>query len=237
MNYLFLRGLARNTKHWHGFEKRFDTEVILLDSVGNGEKNTQTSPMNVSYQTDILRNEFLKNRKNQTEWTLVSISLGGMIALDWISRYPNDFSRVFIINTSTSDVLLPWQRFDLKTFLKLPVLIWASPATQEKTILELTINKQEINQQMINKNLNVFKKTSTSNFLRQLISAGLFKSPQKISDNVVFISSENDRLVSSLASKKLALKYQKPSHVHHHAGHDLPLDDPDWLEQIIKSYL
>lgn len=54
---------------------------------------------------------------------------------------------------------------------------------------------------------------------------------------MLLIASEQDRLVNVACSKTLASRWQIPLSLHPDAGHDLPLDDPDWLyEQIHHFY-
>ena len=233
MNYLLLRGLARNSKHWHGLDKGLSGEVILLDTIGNGTKSDLSSPLQISSHTEILRDEFYKLRKHQEDWTIVGLSLGGMIALDWVSRFPNDFKKSFIINSSTNDVLYPWQRFDLFTFLKLPFLIFSNRANQEKTILSLTLNLKNVNSDLIDSNLAIGEVTTRLNLIKQLISAAFFHSPEKIDIPLYFICSERDRLVNYKASLNLAKKYNSKVFIHPTAGHDIPLDDPNWLLKTI----
>ena len=43
------------------------------------------------------------------------------------------------------------------------------------------------------------------------------------------LASNGDRLCSPIASRRLAARLGAPLHVHPTAGHDLPLDDPDWV--------
>jgi hypothetical protein len=43
--------------------------------------------------------------------------------------------------------------------------------------------------------------------------------------------------VSPACSQTLANKWQVPCLVHNQAGHDLPLDDGDWVLRAIAQYL
>jgi len=51
---------------------------------------------------------------------------------------------------------------------------------------------------------------------------------------VLFVS-ENDHFVSSSCSKNLAKSWGCELHIHPWAGHDLPLDDPDWIIEHLRQ--
>lgn len=237
MNYVFIRGLARNKEHWYGFEKRFylGSHVIMLDIPGNGELNQLTSPLTIKECTNFLRKQFLSLKKDET-YTLVGISLGGMIATDWLNRFEDDFEKVIVINMSAKNLALPWQRFHFKMFLQIPFLLFSNERKIEKSILNTTLNMKKPDNQLLEKALLILKhfKTSKINLFRQLIAASQFHFPLDIkSQKMIVIFSENDRLVSSISSKKIIQKLKCRYFIHQHAGHDLPLDDPEWLFQII----
>jgi pimeloyl-ACP methyl ester carboxylesterase len=237
MNYVFIRGLARNKHHWYGFEKRFDSSshVIMLDIPGNGEFFKQISNLSIEENTDFLRKQFLK-LKMDGPYILVGISLGGMIAIDWLNRYALDFEQVIAINISAKNLAFPWQRFNWKLFFKIPRLIFASDVEVELTILKATLNLKTVDTALLDQALNISDKykTSTMNFLRQIIAASRFHFPDEVNaKKLIIIYSENDRLVNSISSKKVVEKLNCRYFVHTLAGHDLPLDDSEWLKTTI----
>lgn len=239
MNYVFVRGLARNKLHWYGFEASFQSHghVIMLDIPGNGEYYQENSKLSIEENTEILRKQFL-HLKNAGPYTLVGISLGGMIAIDWLNRYANDFEEVVAINISAKNLAKPWQRFDWKLFLKIPALFLASARETELTILKATLNLQKIDSGLLEKAINISAKYKTSkiNFFRQIFAASRFCFPVEIKTNkLTIIYSENDRLVSSRSSKKIIEKLHCRHYIHPSAGHDLPLDDPQWLKITIAD--
>jgi alpha-beta hydrolase superfamily lysophospholipase len=46
---------------------------------------------------------------------------------------------------------------------------------------------------------------------------------------VLVLNGAADRLVDPRCSRALAARWGAELHVHPHAGHDLPLDEPEWL--------
>jgi pimeloyl-ACP methyl ester carboxylesterase len=243
MNYLFLRGLARHQGHWHGFTDRFNdqNQILCIDIPGNGEFEAMDSNLSMLDNLEFVRTKFIERKNNnETPWTLIGISMGGMIALLWQFHYPDEFKNIFVINSSAANLIGPWKRFSINTFLSLPKLIFKNPYIQEESILKLTLNLKEVDRELINKNLNFsYNRTTIRNFYRQLICASKFNLPkieQKNQNPFTIISSKKDRLVHFSASEKIGLRLNAPVYTHPKAGHDLPLDDGHWLfETIINS--
>ena len=75
------------------------------------------------------------------------------------------------------------------------------------------------------------------NVLGQIIAAAKFKAPENISQNLLFLVSQQDRLVNFNCSLQMAKFYQCPYILHQSAGHDLPLDDPQWLALKIREWI
>ena len=243
MNFLFLRGLARHQGHWYGFEKRFKTEtnqILLIDLPGNGEFAHLNSPTSIEESMNFARAQWISRKMGDNgPWFLISISMGGMVALSWLSQYKDDFEKIFVINSSTSDVVMPWERFNLNTFLKLPQLLLSKPENVERKILELTLSKRLVNLALVNDALKFkFMVTSKKNFLRQLYASSKFTLPNNLeSSRLLFICGDKDHLVNPKASKNMAIKTQSKIVVNDEAGHDLPLDDSEWLFSVISSSL
>ena len=242
MNYLLIRGLARHQGHWHQFPELLKTnsnQVVCIDTKGNGEFAHIISPHNLTENTEFIREKWLALKKNHEPWTIISISMGGMIAMDWCSKYPDDFKKFFVINTSAANIVPPWKRFSLEIFFKLPKLIFSNRKIQEEEILKITLHKKMIAEELVNSQLNfIWQNTSKLNFFRQLISASLFRLP-KIKDTrkLVFIVGLRDQLVSPSATIKIASYYKTKLITANELGHDIPLDDAEWLFKTISDQI
>jgi pimeloyl-ACP methyl ester carboxylesterase len=239
---LLLRGLGRSGKHWHSFPeqlKEIDLEVYSLDLPGNGELSKVESPRAISAYTDITRLKYLKIEKGDSPKILIAISLGGMVALDWLSRYPLDFDHVFVINSSAKDIIPIYKRFNLSMLKNFKTVFLASPYFKEKAILEFTLSIKKVDDDLIYSNIeSEDKTTSFKNYFNQIFSASKFSLP-KISDTkkLHIITSKGDKLVSYQASKNISTFYNCSIDIHPNAGHDLPLDDSKWLITVLKLYL
>ena len=157
--------------------------------------------------------------------------MGAMVAMEWEKQY-SDFHKMFLINTSSSDIGSPFKRLSLKVLKNIPkILFTGDPSRAEKTILELTTELTDVNESLVNKWKEIALKypISKRNFIRQLYAAAKFRSPKHLDITPTFLAATNDNLADFNSSKKLAKKYNSQIFIHESAGHDLPLDDPDWI--------
>jgi pimeloyl-ACP methyl ester carboxylesterase len=267
-HWLLLRGLGRDKRHWGAFIKQFERvfshdTVSVIDTCGNGDFATLKSPLLISEYTEHCR---LQTLKCSSEFHLVALSLGGMIALDWAKRYPEEILSLTLINSSAAN-LTPWySRINLRTLQKLFIrlLTQRHPQKIEYSILKATSNqfisfsKIGISNPIVSNNMNVRpskkyplniiitlnnwtqyrhqQSTSTINLIRQLLAAARFKVSTLTKIVPLILTSKNDKLVSTLASLDLHKQLGGELSTHPDAGHDLPLDDAYWVIAQIQQY-
>lgn len=240
--WLFLRGLSREQAHWGDFPERCRQQLgwhcLHLDLPGFGFENHRPSPLSIAGIRADLQQRLAAT--GDEPMGLVSLSLGGMVALDWLATEPNRFSHSVLINSSSADCP-PYHRLRLANLWPmLHGLSSRSVKVQERNILSMVSNRADTSRDLeqwcqIRQQRPVLKQ----NVLRQLLAAARFRSPARraIARPPLFIASRGDRMVSWHCSEKLARKYQSPLLLHDSAGHDLPLDDPDWLmRQLAEQF-
>ncbi|WP_448563393.1 alpha/beta fold hydrolase [Thalassotalea ganghwensis] len=245
--WVLIRGLGRDARHWGVFLKDFTNavngdHVVTLDTLGNGRFAEEKSPLTINQFTEHCRQQL----SNALELTpdhrvhLVALSLGGMIALDWAQRYPDEIDSLTLINTSVAN-LTPWyQRIQLSSLSQLikAVFINNKPLAVERVVLALTSNQQASPHPMLNEWVALREHTATSrkNLLRQLIAASRFSLRSPITAKMLIICSPKDKLVAHQASLDLHQRINSHLVTHPWAGHDIALDDPDWLiAQLIET--
>ncbi len=242
--WIFLRGLTRGNIHWAKFPEIFkahcpDAEMEFLEIPGNGFLSEENSPVAVKSLIESLRSQS-KFVKNHQSFNICGISLGGMAAMKWAEKFPEEIASISIINSSLSQYssydkrLLPE---NYETLLK--TLFLTNTYEQEENILKITSNKFE----QTKYNLESFAAFSLEhqvtklNFLRQIILAKSVYIETIPLIPFKVISSKNDRLVDSTCSDLIALKLGGTQFIHPTAGHDLPLDEPEWLSEILVKNL
>ncbi|MCO4793668.1 MAG: alpha/beta hydrolase, partial [Bacteriovoracaceae bacterium] len=143
-NWILVRGLSRQTKHWGSFPDKLQEttghNVFRLELPGVGIKNDIQAKSSIRKNVEHLREELqaLKS-ENPGEWGIIAVSLGGMIAMDWCSTFPDDFKHMVVLNSSAGNLSSPFKRlqpFALKTILSL--FFKGDLEYREKKVLELT---------------------------------------------------------------------------------------------------
>jgi len=240
--YLF-RGLIREAAHWGDFldylQKGYpDAKISTIDIPGAGEYFRTPSPLSIREMVEQMRLSFKAKMQIGEENILVAISLGGMIAANWMENHQEDFHRCILINTSYNDYSPLYDRLKpsaLLYLLKVPTL---KGREKEAHILKLVSN----NSDRFHSTLDLWDKVQKSrpvslkNTIRQLVAGARFSSHGfKPKIPVLILTATNDRMVSAHCSENIAKAWKAPIYHHPTAGHDLSADDPEWIVERIKE--
>ncbi|GAB1259460.1 alpha/beta fold hydrolase [Aurantivibrio plasticivorans] len=244
--WVFLRGLARDQRHWGTFPQLFcqnvgNVNVLCCDLPGAGKLSHLKSPSNISAIVDLIRDHYkshlLDEEQRRKKVNILAVSLGGMVAADWMKRYSHEIACAVIINSSSR--LNPiWQRLELSNFLKLLLIRPSRFAAREKRIIETISNNPDIYPDLTEDwiQFQIENPLPFNTILKQLIAAAKFK-PPAITQPTLLLASRKDRLVNPACSVKLAEHWNMPLRWHPTAGHDLTTDDPSWVVDKIVNWM
>ncbi|MFA7552624.1 MAG: alpha/beta hydrolase [Spongiibacteraceae bacterium] len=241
-HWILLRGLAREQQHWGDFVERSqrvfpDRQFYCLDLPGCGEWFKISSPLTIQAIRQHLQQQIISNNISEP-FGVIGLSLGGMVALDWLEKDEQCLAAV-IINTSSNDFPLHWRLQPKILWRGLAALLSPSAKTRETNILAMSSRQHRYNSIVINQWVDIQRQrpVSASTMLRQLIAASRFSAPKSIPNKYgLVLYSDKDQMVSYRCSKKLAKRFKWPRQCHRHAGHDIPLDDPKWILKQIKRW-
>lgn len=242
-SWIFLRGLTRGRGHWGDFvdvyQKSFPQDFVeLLDLPGNGERNKDASPTLIRDYVDDMRTRSQALAEGR-QVHILALSLGGMIAMDWAHRYPDEVKSLQLICTSSGEISKPWERFQPEVLPKVVSLAGANnnPEKFEKEVLKLISNNHERQEQLLSELVAHTRDypVSVTNFFRQIWSASQFVAPQSPRVPTQIFGSWGDHLVSPKCSVALAKRWGLEPRMHPWSGHDIPIDDPQWLIQYMRD--
>ena len=245
-NFLFLRGLTREAGHWGDFLTKLqqaypNAQINTLDLAGSGVFYQQSSPCTIAEITEQLRQLALEKGYLVQKITLLTISLGGMIAWEWMQRYPSDINKAVLINSSLATVNPFYQRLRWQSYAKLVAIVCQSDCYQrELAIIKLISNRVDQHEKIAAEwaEIQRLRPVSRQNALRQIIAAARYApSLEKPTMPVLLLNSLGDRLVSSSCSENISKHWQLPLLTHTWAGHDLCIDDPIWVLEQLRQYL
>lgn len=255
-HWLLLRGLGRDKRHWGEFVSDFEQafagdQVSTLDTCGNGDFAADKCPLNIKEYTEHCRS----HRPGPDQKVhLVALSLGGMIALDWAQRYPDEVASITLINTSAANLtsmikrIYPRALYKLVSALVLDSVWQPNHEAVERTILQVTSNQLTASPPQAPHTLpshplaqwtqfRADQQTTLANLVRQLVAASRFKAKPLNNLKPLILTSRADKLVNCMASADLRKFYDATMAVHPSAGHDLPLDDGAWVIGKVKGWL
>ena len=215
----------------------------MLDLPGTGTEYTRDSPASVAEISDDLRKRFERNGSTGSTGStiIVAVSLGGMVALDWCARYPSDFHKAVVINTSAGDLSRAWERLDWRNYPSvMRAAASSNPRVRERCVVELTINKQDFDREALIARWTDYaceRPVGRATLFRQLFAAARSKLPDTAGVPTLVLGSKGDRLVRPACSERIAEKLKAPLAMHDSGGHDLPFDDAPWVLERIKEFV
>jgi len=245
-NWILLRGLARESGHWGDFvpllQSAFpNARITLLDLPGTGCFYQEKSPSSIKAITDSIRRHALDNGLLQQPVTILALSLGAMVAWEWMRRYPEDICGAVLMNTSFADVSPFYQRLRWQSYRDFIVLATTcNLRKRESEILRLTSNRRTQRKQITNawKKIQTERPISLKNSVRQMIAAASYRAGDiKPRQPVLLLNGLGDRLVAPACSESIHQKWQLELRRHLWAGHDLTLDDGAWVILQLKDWL
>ena len=238
--FVLIRGILREARHWGEFpellQKQYPDALILTPDIpGNGSLSHLTSPNTIAGMTDALRSQIPEH----IPLHLVGLSMGGMIAIDWMARYPEQISSAILINTSLSNFSPFYQRLRWQIYPRAISLIFTAKHKREPVILALTSNNRAHDRELIKdwQRWQHEHPVSGISAINQLLASSIFTLHTIPDPPILIISSTADRLVDYRCSIKLQQNWHKDYQQHDVAGHDLPLDEPHWLLAVIGQWL
>ncbi len=242
--WVLFRGLAREKRHWNDFPEHFTkalptAQLEFLELPGVGEKYNEPAPRDLVSYVEGFREEL--HLKADDKINILTISLGGMIALEWAHRYPTEIDHMVIINSSSADFSPFYDRLlwpNYLTLLRSPFL--KDHFEREMGVLDMTLNLRTDKKALAKAYASYAEEFPMKRmaFVNQLLAAARFKLSQApIKTSMLFLNSLGDRFVHPSCSTKLAQHWNSPLRTHPTAGHDLPVDAGEWVSEMIKSYM
>jgi pimeloyl-ACP methyl ester carboxylesterase len=246
-HWILLRGLMRESRHWGDFPAMLSKvarveNIVAPDLPGNGKLNHLQSSASIEEMVESVRAQ-LKGMQLQPPYSVLALSMGGMVAVAWAEMYPQELQRMVLINTSLAGYSPFYQRLRPENYPSMLLSpLFRSVRQREKRVFRLTSNMARFSGQhesILNQWIRYATENpvSISNALRQLQSAMRYRAKHAPSVPVLLLCSEHDRLVNAKCSIALAEKWHAEIRVHHAAGHDLPLDDGEWVTEQVKGWL
>lgn len=244
MNWVLLRGLMREARHWGTFPAQLqqafpNATIITPDLPGNGRLWRERSPTRIEDMVEHCR-ATLRGLGHTPPYHLLALSLGGMVAKCWSEAHPEEVPAMVLINTSMRPYSPFHHRLRPANYAALiRMALESDPERREETILRLTSARGAVP--------NVLAAwsgyarecpVSRGNALRQLLAAARFRANGPPSTTkVLLLAGNGDRLVNTDCSHVLTRSWRADFAMQTQSGHDLPLDDSEWVVAQVRNWI
>jgi len=173
---------------------------------------------------------------------LLGLSLGGMVAFEWARRHREEVAGAVLINTSLGGCSPPWRRLHPSAVLRLVgAMGTVDPAARERIVFALNSNQPELAEATVERWAALARTHAPlrANVLRQVMAAARYRpAVEAVAPPLLILTSRGDHMVDSSCSRVVAGRLPGAVlQVHPTAGHDLPLDDPQWVLTRIAEWL
>lgn len=241
--WVLIRGMMSEPYHWWDFlpqlQEAFPQHKFHLPHVyGTGPTGRALTSQSVHKNLAYLRQQ-IHASTNQPR-VLLGFSLGGMLALEWAYQHPEEVDAVVLINCSLNKSRFYHRMTPFAFGHIFKMSRQKDSLRRDEMSLEMTTN---LPPERIRELAPHWRQRSEDfpvsplNFFTQLGLATRFPlRAQPPSAPVLILSSGKDRVVHPQCSKDIATAWQLPLHVHEEAGHDLTLNDPQWVVDKLKNW-
>lgn len=243
--WVFLRGIVRQHRHWEDFPERFaaafpEAAVLLPDFPGNGDLHDHESCSSIAEMVEAVRAD-LHGRGLTGPVRLLAVSMGAMVGIEWMRLHPEEIERAVLINTSMPGLSRLGERLRREAWPSiLRSLLFMSQLERERLFVELTSNLYPEPEALARRWAGYAEAAPTSrlNALRQLFAATTWRPPAtRPHEHALLLQSLGDKVVDPVCSTRIADRWRWPLASHPSAGHDLTLDDPDWVIAQVRRWL
>lgn len=242
MHWLLLRGLTREQAHWGEFPAALQSafpghRFHTVDFPGTGVHFREDSPATI----EGIRHRVCRQVNHiPRPFGVIALSMGGMVALDWAQHAEiGEIQQLVMINTSSGFSPF-WQRMRPGAWPSLLRLLSRRELfDRERDLLALTSNRP-VPLTLAKRWYSIQRQrpVSFANAFNQLRAAARFTpTPGRPLPDALLLASRSDPIVHYKCSEALASRWQWTLRLHPDAGHDLPLDEPEWVLAQIRSWL
>lgn len=239
---VMLRGLARNSMHWLGFDQKAADHfrVVTIDARGLGQTSRAMSAFDSIYDLagDVVR---VLDAEQIESAHILGVSLGGMVSMAMGLNYPERASSLIAINSSFAGSTYP--RLSRDAVMVLLRAIAPSPDVY-RDLARLLLGpdaNDEVRQRLASDWLAIDRSMQTSPTLvvKQLIAAFRFRVADdlaQIKKPTLVLFGEGDQFVPNINSRAIARLIPGAELIGiPNGGHELMLDCPaEVLRELIR---
>ena len=245
--WVLLRGLGRESGHWGSFliqfQKQFPkAKIFPCDLPGTGKNLHLKSPASIREMWEFVLAELKQNQITEKPWNIFAVSLGAMVAAFGLSTNAKNLQKIALVNTSFS--ISPfYHRLQPKNYVRfIKIALSLDPKARETEVLKMISQRPEKYESTAKAwgQLSLERPIRTQTLIRQLLAAGRAKTPiisPTESKKILLLRGMKDQMVNPECTLALQKYWNCERRDHPTAGHDLPLDEPEWLLLQLQDWI
>jgi pimeloyl-ACP methyl ester carboxylesterase len=243
---VLLRGLTRDARHWGEFLDMFarsapGCRILAVDLPGTGQAHRTRSPWTIEAMGESVR-ATLRSEGAAPPYRVLAMSMGAMVATSWAARHPEEIGAAVLINTSMRPFSPFWQRLLPRNYVSLARMTTFNLTSYgaESRTLQMTSRLRRQDDELIQV-WAAYKRdrpVAVGSALAQLWACARFLAPRTMPfARALLLTSALDSMVDTRCSIAIANSWDCELRSHPQAGHDLPLDDGQWVIESTLEWL
>ena len=248
VNIYLLRGIGREAAHWSPeFLNRLkmyypSSKLILLDLPGAGKFFQLPAKWSIPAMAEFLEEAYQDSLGKYTGTNyLMASSLAGNVALEWVSRYPDNFSGLALVGSSLKGVCIGKKRVQpdaKKGFVD--IFLTHDIADREAKFLAINSNLHTQDDSLLMEWIHIQKlrRVRRATLLRQTVAGMIYRGPRYIPQiPIAVMGSESDKIVHPDCICKVSDHLHADLFMHPTSGHGIPIDAPIWLADSFAQWI
>jgi len=216
-----------------------DTDVLTPDLPGTGSRLGEKSPSSMTDLAEAVRQDVRSRVVADHRLRLFGLSLGGMVAMAWAARHPDEIACLVVAASSAPDLSPLRKRFSWRGWLALGLDRWLrTPERRQAFLAWVALNRSDLRAEAARSWASIERERPVSKrtLRRHMAAVARWSSPAALHMPTLFLTGGKDRLVHASCSRRLARKYGAPLGVHPDAGHDITTDATAWVVDELQRF-
>lgn len=236
-----IRGMMSESFHWWDFLPRLretfpQDEIHTPDVLGTGRTGHLPTPLRLDRNVAALREQVPSTGKK----IIFGFSLGGILGLEWAYQHPEEVEALILINISLGNSPI-YRRMRPGALRQIARFSMVPPGVRRDE-LSLAMTTALENEKLRELAPHWAKRAAEypvrpMNFFAQVALAGRAKfraEPPPVP--LLMLASGQDQVVHPECSTRIANTWKVPLELHPTAGHDLSLEQPEWILERLRNW-
>jgi len=213
-----------------------------MDLPGAGRLYDQPALASIEEMADFLHQTYQHSLDSAEEKkVLLATSLAGNVALDWLLRYPADFSGAALVGTGLKGVCDSKKRVQPEAKEQfVDIFLTSDVNKREQKFLSINSNLQQHNDSLLQAWVQIQQRhpVSKTTLMKQTVAGMLYQPPKEVPIvPLLIVGSQADQIVAPECIRAVHAHLGGQLAMHPTSGHGIPIDAPLWLADTFAHWI